>query len=250
MTIAERFCPPPAQLTARRPARWKLASTALTVVVSCAVARAAQGPNTSAKVARYVASLMRSADANRDGRLERSEWSALHGDPEVADANRDGVLTTEEIQDRILSYSRTRGFRLAEPPADGNPASQPEPPQAAASTAGKDSAGATLAASPEAAKASADAQRASRRDTTYYVPARHLPDGLPEWFTARDTDGDGQLSLSEFAPSGAEVDAAEFQKLDRNNDGVVTAREVVASAKTKAQSELKSRKNQSAAQRK
>ena len=48
---------------------------------------------------------------------------------------------------------------------------------------------------------------------------------MPEWFTRRDTNGDGQLSLSEFAPNPTQADLEEFARYDRNGDGFITAQE-------------------------
>jgi EF hand domain-containing protein len=52
-----------------------------------------------------------------------------------------------------------------------------------------------------------------------------LPTGLPSWFKSRDTNGDGQVSMSEYSRSWSSSTAAEFRRLDRNDDGVVTAKE-------------------------
>jgi Ca2+-binding EF-hand superfamily protein len=44
---------------------------------------------------------------------------------------------------------------------------------------------------------------------------------------ARDLDGDGQLTLSEFAPNATKEDIREFNRLDADHDGVITAKEVL-----------------------
>jgi Ca2+-binding EF-hand superfamily protein len=49
--------------------------------------------------------------------------------------------------------------------------------------------------------------------------------GVPDWFNQMDTDGDGQLSLQEWLKAGKSL--AEFRKFDRNDDGLVTAEEVL-----------------------
>jgi hypothetical protein len=50
---------------------------------------------------------------------------------------------------------------------------------------------------------------------------------LPEWFLERDADGDGQLTLAEFAPQATAAQVAQFRQMDLNQDGVVTAVECV-----------------------
>jgi hypothetical protein len=54
-----------------------------------------------------------------------------------------------------------------------------------------------------------------------------LPAGLPGWFTAKDTNGDGQVSMSEYSKSWTESQAAEFKRYDKDNDGVITAEEAM-----------------------
>ncbi len=60
--------------------------------------------------------------------------------------------------------------------------------------------------------------------STYHVGGK-LPAGLPAWFAERDTDGDGQVSLYEWRLG--KKDVAEFLKMDRNDDGFLTAEEML-----------------------
>jgi Ca2+-binding EF-hand superfamily protein len=55
--------------------------------------------------------------------------------------------------------------------------------------------------------------------------AGKLPKGLPGWFTQLDTDGDGQVSLYEWRMGNKDLN--EFAQMDRNNDGFLTAEEVL-----------------------
>jgi hypothetical protein len=55
----------------------------------------------------------------------------------------------------------------------------------------------------------------------------HTPNnGLPEWFVRRDLNGDGQLSLVEFAPTLSNGAIATFGKLDKNGDAYITQDEI------------------------
>jgi hypothetical protein len=57
-------------------------------------------------------------------------------------------------------------------------------------------------------------------------------DDLPDWFGRKDTNGDGQVSMAEFASIWSESSATEFARADRNGDGTVTAPEAVAGPRT------------------
>jgi hypothetical protein len=61
------------------------------------------------------------------------------------------------------------------------------------------------------------------RPTVYR--AGKLPPDLPDWFARLDADGDGQVALYEWRESGWSIE--DFRKLDRNDDGFLTADEVV-----------------------
>jgi Ca2+-binding EF-hand superfamily protein len=53
----------------------------------------------------FADSMIRRSDRNGDGKLTRDEWSGVR-DPDAADANRDGVITTDEMIARLQSFSR------------------------------------------------------------------------------------------------------------------------------------------------
>jgi hypothetical protein len=55
--------------------------------------------------------------------------------------------------------------------------------------------------------------------------ADKLPTGLPSWFKSRDTNGDGQVSMSEYSRTMSESTVAEFRRYDSNDDGIITAKE-------------------------
>jgi hypothetical protein len=54
----------------------------------------------------------------------------------------------------------------------------------------------------------------------------NLPRELPAWFRQLDTNHDAQVGLYEWRVSGRPI--AEFQRMDRNNDGFLTVEEVLS----------------------
>ena len=54
-----------------------------------------------------------------------------------------------------------------------------------------------------------------------------LPEGLPGFFTDKDADQDGQVTMAEFASEWSDATLAEYFKSDLNSDGVITAEEVL-----------------------
>jgi hypothetical protein len=149
-------------------------------------------------VVRYAERLIQQYDADADGRLQPHEWSQLRGEPARLDRNQDGAADVEEVAAYVAEYARTRQLVPSRPPAPSEPEPVPEPP------------------------AEADAAPRAKR---FHVPERFLPQGLPEWFADRDANGDGQLSLAEFAPTAEAQQVAQFERLDVNQDGLLTARE-------------------------
>jgi Ca2+-binding EF-hand superfamily protein len=77
---------------------------------------------------------------------------------------------------------------------------------------------------------SAGAAVIATRQSDFYD---RLPQGMPDWFFARDKDKDGQLTMMEYAneQTWSKDLADEFIFLDRNNDGIATATEIIASLK-------------------
>jgi len=57
------------------------------------------------------------------------------------------------------------------------------------------------------------------------APGANLSKDLPPWFKELDQDGDGQISLAEWKEAGRSVE--EFRKYDLNDDGFITAEELL-----------------------
>lgn len=59
--------------------------------------------------------------------------------------------------------------------------------------------------------------------------AGDLTEGLPGWFYELDTDTDGQVAMHEFATEWSVAKREEFEALDANGDGLLTATEILES---------------------
>lgn len=139
---------------------------------------------------RYAGSLLRQYDKNGSGKLEREEWRGMRGDPQKADRNGDGVITVDELTSQLVEYSKRRRSE------------------------GADDRGGGSGADPD-----------DRKSYRFRSPRELLPDGLPSWFTSRDANGDGQVSMAEYATEWNSDTVAEFVQRDDNDDGIITAEE-------------------------
>ncbi|GHT27399.1 hypothetical protein FACS18942_06670 [Planctomycetales bacterium] len=59
----------------------------------------------------------------------------------------------------------------------------------------------------------------------YHTPKEDLY-GVPAWFIVRDKNGDGQVSMTEFAPTLSAPSLALFGRLDKDGDGFIVPDEV------------------------
>ena len=141
---------------------------------------------------------MKRYDKNNDGILDKDELSQMGGDPQKYDANHDGKVTMDEL------VAGLKGFSPSSDDADSG--GKAKAPTATASSSG----------------GGAKSYGGRRR---YLTSADLLPAGLPDRFFKLDTDGDGQIEMSEFATVWSDDKAREFAKYDLNGDGVITADE-------------------------
>jgi hypothetical protein len=73
---------------------------------------------------------------------------------------------------------------------------------------------------PRAATAKPVAQR-------FLTAAERLPEGLPDWFRQKDANGDGQISMAEYATDWNDAKVREYRKWDLNGDGVIEPSEAL-----------------------
>ena len=214
----------------------------------------------------YCRYLFNKYDTNGDGKLEQKEWEDKIQGAQAIDLDGDWVLTDQEVLYYIARYARNR--TLADPrplqPQRFNIMIANEEQPVLIRTA---SAAPRLLDKEEAEKerseAPIDLDELSDDDFVKMLtednPALESVDdeevldvlltdmdeatfreyaaapeelvGVPVWFLARDANGDGQLSLREFAPNLTPAAVAQFGKLDSNADGFITAEECCAALK-------------------
>jgi hypothetical protein len=157
-----------------------------------------------AKLGRYARSLLIQYDKNKNGQLERDEWSRLRGNPQQADRNRDNILTEDELARYLDTYAKQRGSaKQSNAPSKGESAS------------------------------SSYARQPMRESVRFLRPHERLPAGLPEWFVRKDVNGDGQVSMSEFSASWTPGQRREFDTTDINRDGFIVPKECLRARPTR-----------------
>lgn len=163
-------------------------------------------PEQQQRVRAFAESMLRQYDKNKNGVLEREEWSEMRGNMKEADKNGDGIITLDELTVHLMAYSQRRGDfgGRSGPGAPGGPNSN--------------------ASSSNPSGATADTRKSYR----FLTAQERLPKGLPDWFIRKDVNGDGQVSMAEYASVWSEAMVEEFKRYDLNNDGIITPAEVMA----------------------
>lgn len=204
-------------------------------------------PPVSGKVIRYTALILQRCDTDGDGKLQSGEWKKMPGSPQAIDINGDDAVTMEELVWFFASYGQGRTihrpesvkkyeqstvpsttFQFFKPVMPQAPSTTPD--ETAQQTETED--GTSDNTLPDEDTPLDDAVyeeiisgKQVSQGKKYYTPSDALR-GVPSWFLVRDTDGDGQVSLLEFAPSLSPRALALFGKLDKNGDGFITPDEV------------------------
>lgn len=216
------------------------------------------GPELSAPT--WAESGFRRADRNGDGVLDNDEIpDTLRNERDRWDSNRNGFIDLTEFkaftEGRMQQWQAERGSPSSGPSfggssrssRDGNGGNPAEAIMSALMNRMADG-GLDRGSSRDSNRdSSRDFDRDSRRSfdpwrdgpagmpfgrqqpeensrPVVYSPSS-LPRELPSWFTQRDTDKDGQIGLYEWRTSGEAL--SQFERLDANNDGYVTAEEVL-----------------------
>ncbi len=179
------------------------------------------------KVQRYSRHFITRYDGNRDERLQASEWSPSGDVFKTCDRDDDQLVTSDELSEFIFAYGKSRRVQLAPLPHAAPSVEPVEPGITAADDESDDPAAAEPAtSSDDDGEQPANSKKAATRK--YYTGSRS--GAAPPWFTSRDRDGDGQLTLAEFT-ANASGQKNEFRRVDRNRDGIITVGELSNSAK-------------------
>jgi hypothetical protein len=135
--------------------------------------------------------------------LEKDEWSDRWGEFKEADRNHDGVVKLDELTHRLTEYSRSRSSSYR---SRSEGSSNSRSSGSSSSRSGSDD----------------DSQRP--KPYRLLTPTERLPEGLPDWFAAKDTNADGQVAMAEFESPGywTAVAVAQFARYDPNHDGMIT----------------------------
>lgn len=176
----------------------------------------------ASKVARYVDAVFARRDLDRNGELVPEEWREMHGEPARVDQDQDGRISKAEFERYIMGYGSARAPINATPVGDSVPLAQPSGTVESVVTEN----GTEAREQSQIGELDPEPAVAAEPRTTQFTvrPSRGLA-SLPGWFSGRDQDGDGQLTLKEFVRDAA-GSSWEFERLDRNGDGVVTPLEL------------------------
>jgi Ca2+-binding EF-hand superfamily protein len=148
-------------------------------------------------------------DKNGNGVLEYDEMSdSLKSALTTYDTNKNGVIELNEYK----SYMNDRMQQRQQEAAAGS--------QSPGAGPGKLPADGAL---PSQIESGSRVVEEDRRPVVFRVGK--LPKELPGWFEQMDTDKDGQVGLYEWVKAGRSP--SEFKTMDRNDDGFLTADEVL-----------------------
>jgi hypothetical protein len=150
-----------------------------------------EGQNPLEVMAQYAESDFRRRDQNQDSQLNPDEMpDALRSDHERWDRDHDGLISIDEYKGFFVARLQMREQQN-----------------------NNQNNGITILI---------DEDYDRRPDV---IRAGKLPTNLPQWFYKLGGERDGQVSLPEWYKAEMELD--EFKKFDRNDDGLITAQEVM-----------------------
>jgi hypothetical protein len=186
-----------------------------------------------AKVLRYARRLVERYDRNGDGKLQPEEWRQMQGSPKLIDRDGNGEITLDELAQYVANHGARRKIRLlsrnleelvANPPLL-HPSTAASPGPSDGGEASQPGGDATTPKRPDDPALQTPNSPTQGADRMFHVSPKGQPPNLPEWFTTRDTNGDGQLTLAEYAPKATQTDVDEFARYDADGDGVMTPKE-------------------------
>jgi hypothetical protein len=187
----------------------------------------------ASRISRYAASL-KNLDANGNGSIDADEASDPAAKEQLSRIfARIGkephypVAISQILQDLEASL---KSGGAGGPPPSGSPST------ASTSESGKPAAGGSSVAAPSPSSAAPPAGTTSttKRPTHFPTARERLPKGLPDWFLEKDVNGEGQITMAQFATEWTPEDLEKFNRYDLNHDGIITAAECLKVEKGKA----------------
>ncbi len=174
----------------------------------------------SASTEKWAKDFVKEHDKNGNKWLDGDEKKDLHGRAAEADANNDGVITVEELVAKLSSNAPAATTSTASMKSSGG--------KSASSNSGTDSgAPKRVYIGSAGGLASTTKEGDKRHSYRFSTAADRQPKGLPSFFS-RDTNGDGQISMSEYSHTWTKSVVSEFRRYDLNDDGIITAKEAAA----------------------
>jgi hypothetical protein len=168
-------------------------------------------------------------DENKDGILQKDEWSKMSNEPEKGDKNGDGQITLDEMSERLGEWrpsgsSSTSSGGSSTSGSSSSGGSSEQTSQQAGWRGGRGDFGARGRGrggfGSRDMSASRPSTTASGQQYRFLTPKERLPS-----FFSSDRDGDGQVSMAEYTRTWDEAKLAEFNRWDLNRDGVITPAE-------------------------
>jgi Ca2+-binding EF-hand superfamily protein len=226
-------------------------------------------PERIAEIVSGMEGQLKMLDANHNGMIDEDEVKAIPSGMVQGMMKRYGFekypIAINDIKQAMEKSLRERAARSASdgPPGGGRgdsfgrsssdppkspssvSASMPSAPTPATPTVGSTptapaapgapSTPATAAApakpdAPAGTAAGGEVKKPTSKSGRFLTPQERLT-GLPEWFKKKDADGDGQVTMAEFARDWTPELLNEFNRYDLNHDGVITAAECLRAEK-------------------
>lgn len=163
-------------------------------------------------------------DKNKDGILDEKEvaegrWS---DNPWAFDRNKDKKLTEQEM---AVRYAKRRATEeAAKTQSASSDSRRSNDPRRGGDDRNRD----------RREKDEPPASPWSNQASYKYSPKNgqgSKVQGLPEWFSSGDVNGDGQVMMNEYASNWDDAIVAEFNKFDTNGDGSITTLEALGAVK-------------------
>ena len=183
----------------------------------------------------YAKSLVKQHDKNGDNMLQPEEQKDLRGRAAESDLNHDGVITIDELVAHLSTNAPAPGASTTSTTSSTSSSSSGD---AGGHHRDGDDKGRGDKADSDASKRvligsaggmAAGTKEGDKRHSYRFTRAgERLPSGLPGWFKDKDTNGDGQIEMNEYARTWTNSTAADFQRYDLNGDGIITAKEAAS----------------------